>query len=271
MLINGHWLKKNINKKNIKILDASWYLPNLKRSAKQEFKKKRIPGSIFFDIDDICDNRSRFPHMLPSKRTFEDKISRLGISFNDTVIIYCNEGVMSSPRVWWMFKYFGHKKVFILDGGIKAWCIANGRLISSKPKSYRSSYKTGRINLEVNSTFDDIIYYRKKKQELYIVDARPKRRFLELEAEPRENVGKGKIEGSLNLEFSLLDRKGFLKRKSEVREIFKNILKKEYKVILTCGSGVSACSLAFSLNYIGRTKWSVYDGSWTEWYLRTKN
>ena len=115
MLIKNSWLKKNINQKNLKIIDASWYLPNAKRNAYKEFRNGHIKNAIFFDIEKICDNKSKLPHMLPRKKDFERKISKLGINNNDTLIIYCKTGILSSPRVWWTFSIFGHKKVYILD------------------------------------------------------------------------------------------------------------------------------------------------------------
>ena len=273
MLKNAFWLKKNIDRKNIKVLDASWYLPNINRDAKKEFHYSRIPGAIYFDIEDICDKKSKLPHMLPNQKYFEKKVSSLGIESNHTVIIYCKEGVLSSPRVWWMFKYYGHEKVFILNGGFKAWSRANGKSTSG-PKKYinsHSKYKVGRIQSSLNVTYEQIMISKKYKKKINILDARPKRRFLELEAEPRINIGKGKIEGSINLEASLLDTKGHFKKKNEIRNIYKRILEKKYKTICSCGSGVSACAIAFTLNLIGNKNWSIYDGSWTEWYLKSKN
>ena len=154
--------EKKYKKKNIKVLDASWYLPNIKRSAKKEYKQKRIPGAVFFDIDDVSDKKSSLPHMLPSRKTFEKKNSDLGISKNDYLVIYCSEGIMSSPRAWWMFKYFGHNNVFILNGGLKAWRQANGRIERGDKKIKLSNYKTGRIKLNLNITYNNIINYKKK-------------------------------------------------------------------------------------------------------------
>ena len=271
MLINSYWLKKNIKKKNIKVLDASWYLPNINRDAKKEYKQERIPGAVFFDIDDVSDKKSSLPHMLPCRKTFEKKISDLGVRKNDYLVIYCKEGIMSSPRAWWMFKYFGHNNVFILNGGFRAWRQANGRIESGNQKIKLSSYKTGRIKWNLNTTYSNLINYKKEKKEICILDARPKARFLEIDPEPRKNIGKGNIEGSYSLEYSLLDRNGFLKNKSELRVIFRKTIKENHKIICSCGSGVSACALAFSLNYISNYAWSVYDGSWTEWYLKTRS
>ena len=149
MLISAHWLKKNIKRKNIKVLDASWYLPNIHRDPKKEYIKKRIPKAAFFDIDDISDLKSNLPHMLPSKSIFENKVSDLGVKSKDIIIVYCKEGVLSSPRAWWMFKYFGHKKVFILNGGFKAWAFANGEIISGPEKIKQTKYKVGRVRKKI--------------------------------------------------------------------------------------------------------------------------
>ena len=270
MLVNAHWLKKNINKKNVKVLDSSWYLPNSKRDAKKEYKNMRILGAIFFDIDDICNKKSKLPHMLPSQKYFEKKISHLGINSNDILVVYCKEGVLSSPRVWWMFKYFGHKKVFVLNGGLKAWMLVNGIIKCGPVNIKKTRYKVGRINFSSNSSYEEITR-KKKKENIHILDARPIRRFLELDPEPRENIGRGKIEDSLSVDFSLIDTNGFFKSKRKIRKIYNNILERDYKIICSCGSGVSACTLALSLSYIGNNNWSVYDGSWTEWHLKTKS
>ena len=116
MFKTASWLKKNINNKNIKIIDASWYLPNSKRDNFKEYKFSCIPKAIFFDIDKICDKNTPLPHMVPSSRYFESEVSKLGISKENIIIVYCKEGLLSSPRVWWLFKYFGHKRIFVLNG-----------------------------------------------------------------------------------------------------------------------------------------------------------
>ena len=104
--------------------------------------------------------------MLPSKSTFENKISELGIKSSDNIIIYCREGVMSSPRAWWMFLYFGHKKVFILNGGLKGWRLANGKISKGPANILQTKYKTGRIKKKLNLTYDKILYLKRKKKKL---------------------------------------------------------------------------------------------------------
>ena len=132
MIKKASWLKKNLHKKNIKIIDASWYLPNVNRDAYKEYKNGHIENALFFDIDRICDKKTHLPHMLPSAKKFEKEISKLGINKKDIIIIYCKEGILSSPRVWWSFYLYGHKEVYVLDGGLKAWKLAGGKLTTKK-------------------------------------------------------------------------------------------------------------------------------------------
>ncbi len=113
--------------------------------------------------------------------------------------------------------------------------------------------------------------YIKKKindKKTLIIDARPKNRFLGLEDEPRKNLRKGNIPGSVNIPFStLVDKKG--------RFLSKSILKKKFEkqvnfslikeIICTCGSGVTACNILFGLYLLGVKNLKLYDGSWAQW------
>lgn len=268
MLISASWLKSNLNRKDIKVIDASWYLPNSRRNAFNEYKKHHIPNAVFFDIDKISNKKTLLPHMLPSNNFFEKEVSNLGISNNDTIIIYCKEGVVSSPRVWWTFLYFGHKKVFVLNGGFKAWKLIGGKQSFGIKKNKPKKYKCKRIRNNLVIDYDNLNNLVIKNNKNYLVlDARPERRFLEKDNEPRINIGKGKIPGSKNFPFSKFDTNGFFKKKSEIRNIIKsyNYINKYY--ICSCGSGVAACNIALSLYLIGLSNWTVYDGSWTQWYL----
>jgi 3-deoxy-D-manno-octulosonate 8-phosphate phosphatase KdsC-like HAD superfamily phosphatase len=121
-LVNTDWLRKNLLSDNIKILDCSWHMPNSERSGKLEFEACHIPGSIFFDIDEFSDKKSSFPHTVLPDDKFSQMISDLGISNQDHIVVYDTLGIFSSPRVWWMFNYYGHNQISILDGGLIKWC-----------------------------------------------------------------------------------------------------------------------------------------------------
>ena len=120
-LVSTEWLEKNI--KTVKILDASWHLPNVNRNPFEEYKLNHIPNSIFFDIDKNSNQETSLPHMLPSKKDWENIVSNLGINNSDHVVIYDNSDVFSSCRVWYTFLYFGHNPnlVSVLNGNFKKW------------------------------------------------------------------------------------------------------------------------------------------------------
>ena len=272
MLVKSTWLKKKLNNKNVKIIDASWYLPNSKRDAYREFRNNHIKNAVFFNIDKICDDNNSLPHMLPSKRKFEIEVSKLGINNYDTLIIYCNTGVLSSPRVWWTFYLFGHKKVYVLDGGLKAWKISGGVLTNHNNKFIKSNYKCKNMKKNLVISYSNLTsILNDNNLQLTILDARPMLRFLKIEDEPRNNIGKGTIPNSVNYPQTLFDTNGFLKSKKKIREILKNPINKNDLIVCSCGSGIAACNIAFSLQYIGNQNWTLYDGSWTEWYLNKKN
>ncbi|MBJ58083.1 MAG: sulfurtransferase [Rickettsiales bacterium] len=271
MFKTASWLKKNIKNNNIKVIDASWYLPNSKRNNLKEYRDSCIPGAIFFDIDKICDKNSSLPHMVPDRKFFEKEVSELGINIRNIIIVYCKEGINSSPRVWWFFKYFGHKKIYVLNGGFKAWRLSNGKIVRShQVKKQKSTYKCDRIKKKYLIKYDNLFKIIKDNDNI-VMDARPKERFLELKNEPRINIGKGKIKNSISSPFDIFDINGYIKSKREIRKIFNNLVKNYTLLICSCGSGISACVIAISLHHIGKNRWTVYDGSWTEWYTKFKN
>ena len=270
MIKKASWLKKNLHKKNLKVIDASWYLPTVNRDAYKEYKNGHIKNALFFDIDRICDKKTHLPHMLPSIKKFEKEMSKLGLNKKDTIIIYCKEGILSSPRVWWSFYFYGHKEVYVLDGGLKAWKLSGGKLTAKKTIIKSDNYKCNVIKDKITKYYKLYNFLIQNNPNLTIIDARPEARFFRIEPEPRKNIGKGNIPRSINLPSTLFDSKGFLKTKTEIKKIFLKI-KKNGRIVCSCGSGVAACNVAMSLNYIGNKNWSVYDGSWTEWYLNKKN
>ena len=141
IFVETSWLYENLYKSNIKIIDSSWYLPYEKRDCYNEYLKQHIPGSLFIDIDNISDKKSKLPHMLPNHEKFETIVRICGINNNSTIIVYDTNGIYSSPRLWWMFKYFGTSKIYILNGGLKKWK-KEKRILSKK---YRYP-KKGNLN-----------------------------------------------------------------------------------------------------------------------------
>ena len=266
-LVSTEWLNKNHSK--VKIIDASWHMPNTKRIAYAEYKEQHIKNAIFFDIDKFSDKKTELPHMLPDENEWEKIISNLGISNEDRIVVYDNSDVISSCRCWYSFIFFGHDPnlISVLDGGLIKWKKENREITDKIPNYEKKTYKAKKIaNLvKTKDEIDKNILEKKFK----VVDARNKNRFLGLEKEPRPGIKSGSIKDSHCLPFSELinpDNRTFLD-KNLIKEKFKQIrIDKENNVVFSCGSGITAAvlSLAYSLindNYLP----TVYDGSWAEY------
>ncbi|KAG6767153.1 hypothetical protein POTOM_028332 [Populus tomentosa] len=120
-VVSVDWLHANLREPDMKVLDASWYMPDEQRNPIQEYQVAHIPGALFFDVDGIADQTTNLPHMLPSEEAFAAAVSALGIENKDGLVVYDGKGIFSAARVWWMFRVFGHEKVWVLDGGLPRW------------------------------------------------------------------------------------------------------------------------------------------------------
>lgn len=257
-----------------KILDASFVLPGSADDPKASFENQHIEGAQFFDIEAVCDHHSDLPHMLPTPEDFARHISNLGISNDDFVVVYGQSGMVMGPaRAWWMFHVFGHDRVAVLDGGLPAWMAEGHRTCTGKPATPKPAVFTATLNpkLVVDRAQMEKAVHNK---EIQIYDARPSQRFLGTAPEPREALQSGHIPSSHNIPASHLvcDENGCLKSREELEQMFMvdgwDYHKKTYA---TCGSGVTACMLALALYNLGATDVAVYDGSWSEWGLKSLN
>jgi thiosulfate/3-mercaptopyruvate sulfurtransferase len=269
-LVSTDWLRKNFINKNIKILDCSWHMPTTQRSGKLEFEQTHIPGSIFFDIDEFSDKNSEFPHTILPADIFSEMISNLGISNQDHIVVYDSLGIFSSPRVWWMFQYFGHKEVFILDGGLVKWLKEKKEIETGKGKKYPKTNFKVTENKSMLKIYDDIKNNIINNQ-FQVIDARSKGRFLGTEPEPRANLKSGSIQNSINLPWNECidpETKCFLD-KSLLEKKFKALkIKLDQPVVFSCGSGVSACVIGKAFNIVNNNEPIIYDGSWSEWAIK---
>ncbi|GLQ07526.1 3-mercaptopyruvate sulfurtransferase [Sneathiella chinensis] len=266
-LVSTEWLSLNMSAPDIRIVDASWYMPGEQRDPKAEFDAAHIPGAIFFDIDEIADTDNPLPHMIPSPEKFSSRMRKLGLGDGNRIVIYDGAGVRSAARAWWMFRLFGHNEVSILDGGLPKWQ-AEGRPVTDMPSHPSERHFTSRFN---NMMYREKAQVRRNIETAreQVLDARSKGRFEGVEAEPRDGLRGGRIPGSLNLPFNtLLKEDGTLLDAETLTTRFREAgIDLSKPVTTTCGSGITACVLAFGLHLIGHKQVAVYDGSWTEWGL----
>ena len=249
----------------MRILDASWYLPDAKRDPKAEYDAAHIPGARFFDIDDISDARSDLPHMAPPVEKFMSRMRAMGVGDGHQVVVYDGAGIMSAPRVWWLFRLMGHENVAVLDGGFPKWQ-AEGRAVEDMPPVVKDRHLTVRFQ---NHLVRDVtqVSQASKLGDAQIIDARAAARFRGEAPEPREGLRAGHIPGSRNVPFNtLLNDDKTLKSPAEARAVFEAAgVDLSRPMITTCGSGITASVLALALERIGVDAWSLYDGSWAEW------
>ena len=266
LFIEPKTLMSKLGNINLKIFDATFYLPDSGLVAEDEYKKKHIPNAIFFDINKIADPNNSLPHMIPSKDLFSKMMQNIGLNKDDEIIIYDNSPFLSSARAWFLFRYFGHDKISIMQGGIKNWENNGGNITQGNVILEKGNYIASAERKELVVNLDQMILASQNKENV-ILDARSRKRFLGEALEPRPNLPSGHIPNSQSLPSSdLINKEGYLKSKDEINQIFSNInVNTNDKIIATCGSGVSACVISIALFCLGKTDTPIYDGSWTEW------
>jgi thiosulfate/3-mercaptopyruvate sulfurtransferase len=268
-LVSTDWLAKHLGAPDLRVLDGTWHMPQLKRDARAEFAEAHVPGAAFFDIDAVADHSTTLPHMLPTADAFAQAVGALGVGSGDRVVVYDVRGVVSAARVWWTFRVFGHDAVAVLDGGLKKWR-AEGRPVESGSAAPPRRTFTARPRPELVRDLD-AMRANLTSRGAQVLDARSAGRFAGTEPEPRAGLRGGHIPGSLNLPYETLYRAdGTLKPPDELAgDVGAAGVDLGRPVVTTCGSGVTASVLALALYRLGRQDVAVYDGSWSEWGGRT--
>jgi len=264
-LVSTEWLHAHLKDPDLRILDGSYYLPQMGRDPRAEYNAAHIPNARFFDIDDVADHGSDLPHMVPPVEKFMSRMRAMGVGDGHQVVVYDGMGLFSAARVWWLFKLMGQNNIAVLDGGLPKWH-AEGRPIEDLPPVIRDRHMTVRRQ---NHMVKDVtqVSAASKLGDHEIIDARSPGRFRGEEPEPRAGLRPGHIPGSKNVCFKdLLNADQTMRNPVEIRQIFEAAgVDFNKPAITTCGSGVTAAVLSLGLERIGKTDHSLYDGSWSEW------
>jgi thiosulfate/3-mercaptopyruvate sulfurtransferase len=266
-LRSTEWLAEHLRDSNLVVVDATYFLPTHNRDATAEYRSAHIPGAVFFDIESISDHSTDLPHMLPGTTQFGEAVGALGIGDGDTVVVYDNSPLFSAARVWWTFRVFGAKSVYVLDGGLPKWK-SEGRPIESgdvkrTPRKFNAEMNVGAVAL-----LDDM-RLALTDDSVQVVDARSAERFAGKAPEPRPGLRSGHMPRSFNVPFDRLIENGRLKSREKLAAALTSAgVDLDKPIITTCGSGVTAAVLTFALDALGKEPKGLYDGSWAEWGSR---
>lgn len=265
-LIETDELERELEAPDIVVIDATWYLPAEAKNAREDYLAEHIPGAVFFDIDEIADDKAQTGHMLPPPEKFSSRMRKMGIGDGQRVVVYDRQGTFSAPRVWWTFRVMGAQDVSVLNGGLLKWKAEGRPLMMGDPTPRTPRHFTARRNLDLVRDVDDMKKIVEDKS-TEIVDARSAERFAGTAPEPRLGLRAGHIPGALNVPYKqVLNDDGTFKSVPELQEVFGAVGIDPHKpVVTTCGSGITACVLALALGQAGHLRTSVYDGSWAEW------
>ena len=248
---------------DLKIIDASWYLPGAQRNAREEYQSQHIPGAIFLDIDQVSDPTSPLPHMMPDRADFARCLAEHGISDSDQIVVYDGNGIFSAARMWWMIRMLGHARVFVLDGGLPKW-LSEGRAVTADETALM------RGSFSIRPALEDIADAGEVRVSLsqgeLVLDARASGRFDGSVPEPRAGLKSGHMPGAKNLPFGdLLNPDGTMRAPDELRAaLIARGWQPGAAVTTSCGSGVTAAIINLALAVLGERA-RLYDGSWAEW------
>jgi len=269
-LVSSEWLAAHLADPHVRVLDSSYKQPGITPTARADYDAGHIPGAVFFDIDDVAMLGTSLPHMIPSAERFAGKMAERGIGNADRVIVYDSVGLSSAGRAWWMLRLFGHADVALLDGGLPRWRAEGRPLDTGAPlipaRRFVARFDPALVR-DKRALIADLALARAREQ---IVDARASGRFEGTAEETWPGRRRGHIPKSRNVPFDRVTdpRTGQLKSAEELQRLFEDAaVSLDRPIVTSCGSGVTACALAFALHLIGHPGAAVYDGSWSEWGL----
>ncbi|MGH7155124.1 MAG: 3-mercaptopyruvate sulfurtransferase [Acetobacteraceae bacterium] len=265
-LVSTDWLAGELGKPDLVVFDATMYLPNENKDGHTEFLAAHIPGARYLDIDEIADQDTDLPHMVPTPGRFGKLLSALGVSNASRIVFYDQKGLASAARGWWLMGLFGHDQVAVLDGGLPKWHregrpVEAGEPAPASPARFRPDFRATRLR-----GVGDVLRNVNNRGEL-LLDARAAGRFTGQAPEPRAGMRSGHVPGSASLPYTdLLNADGTFRSRADLRARFAQAGADGSRPLITsCGSGVTACILTLGLRLAGLPEGAVYDGSWTEW------
>ncbi|MEP2103671.1 MAG: 3-mercaptopyruvate sulfurtransferase [Parasphingorhabdus sp.] len=265
LLVTTDWLANELGASDLRIVDATKFMPDAGRDPAAEYEAGHIPGAVFMDLSELTDTGNPVENMLPPPEKFASRMQSLGLGDGSRIVLYDDSPLKSAARAWWMLTIFGAHEVAILDGGIAKWK-AEGRPLETGKEALRHRHFTvWKDDKDIRTKADMLANLHSKDEQ--VVDARPAGRFTGAEPDPRPGIVSGSIPGSVNIPHSeFFNADGTWKSADEMKALFDNANVDLGKpIVTTCGSGMTAAVVSFAAAVAGGEKVALYDGSWSEW------
>jgi thiosulfate/3-mercaptopyruvate sulfurtransferase len=265
-LVSSEWLLGELGASDLRIVDASYFLPADGRDAAADYEAGHIPGAVFLDLGGLADTATDLPLMLPSPEKFASRMQSLGLGDGSRIVLYDDSPYKSAARAWWMLaRVFGAHGVAILDGGLAKWK-AEGRPLQMGKETLRHRHFTVWKDAKAVRDKSQIAANIDSKAE-QVIDARSAARFSGEERDPRPGVAAGHIPGSFNLPYgAMFNADGTWKAADALKAAFADAgIDLSAPLVTTCGSGLTAATLVFGAHLIGKSDVALYDGSWSDW------
>ena len=265
LLVTTDWLADELGASDLRIVDASWFLPDAGRNPAAEYEAGHIPGAVFMDLNDLTDTGNPIDNMLPPAEKFASRMQSLGLGDGSRIVLYDDSPIKSAARAWWMLTIFGAHEVALLDGGIAKWKAENRPLETGKEALRHRHFTVWKDDKDIRNKADMLANLHSKDEQ--VVDARPADRFSGANPEPRDDLAAGHIPGSTNIPHGqFFDGDGTWKSADEIKAIFDNAgVDLSKPIVTTCGSGMTAAVVSFAAALAGAERTALYDGSWAEW------
>ncbi|MES2303341.1 MAG: sulfurtransferase [Pseudomonadota bacterium] len=264
-LVSTQWLADEMGASDLRIVDATAFLPEHGRDPLLEYEACHVPGAVFMDLSDLVDSKSPVPNTLPSAEKFASRMQALGLGDGSRIVIYDDSPVKTATRAWFMLTMFGAQNVALLDGGIAKWK-AEGRKCAQGRESLRERHFTVWSD-DSNVRSKDDVLANLSTGVAQMIDARGAGRFTGDVPETNPALASGHIPGARNLPYSSLFKPdGTWKAPEAIRAAFEAAsIDLTRPLISSCGSGMTANVLIFAAHLIGKDDVALYDGSWSEW------
>lgn len=258
--VDYKWLKENLDREDLIILDVRDGDENIEGAQLYEEGHIRgaqyVPGNML--VSQVQSHGGRSP--LPDLEEFLNNMKSFGIRDDSAVVVYDKGEIAKAGRLWWLLKYIGKDKVYVLDGGYNKWKKEKGEISKERPKVDRSDCLSLNVNQNIRVDMEEV-KRKLNNSSTAIVDVRAYERYTG-EYEPLDKVG-GHIPNALNYPWEKLVEDGEIKPLDQVEEYFRKL--RDYdEIIVHCGSGITATVNIMLMEEIG-LKPKHYNGGYSDW------